>query len=58
MQQARQLSWELQKREDPIRYLIRDHDQKSPEAFDTVIESEGVERVDGPIPDAKCECVR
>ena len=47
-QQARQMSWELQERELPIRYLIHDHDTKFPEAFDIVFESEGVEIVDIP----------
>jgi putative transposase len=47
-QQARQMTWELQDRELPIRYLIRDHDTKFTDAFDTVFEAEGVEIVDIP----------
>jgi transposase InsO family protein len=47
-QQARQMSWELQDRKEPISYLIHDHDKKFLLAFDTVFESEGVEIVDIP----------
>jgi putative transposase len=47
-QQARQMSWKLQEREDPISYLIHDHDNIFTQAFDMVFESEGVEIVDIP----------
>lgn len=47
-QQARQMTWTLQDCEQPIRYLIHDHDTKFTDAFDTVFESEGVELVDIP----------
>ena len=47
-QQARQITWALQDRELPIRYLIHDHDIKFTTAFDTVFEAEGVEIVDIP----------
>jgi transposase InsO family protein len=47
-QQARQMTWELQDRELPMRYLIRDHDTKFTTAFDTVFEAEGIEIVDIP----------
>jgi transposase InsO family protein len=47
-QQARQMTWELQDRELPMRYLIRDHDTKFTTAFDTVFEVEGIEIVDIP----------
>ena len=47
-QQARQMTWALQDRELPMRYLIHDHDTKFTDAFDTVFESEGVEIVDIP----------
>lgn len=47
-QQARQMSWELQEREGPARFLMHDHDIKFPEAFDTVFAPEGVEIVDIP----------
>jgi len=43
-QQARQMSWELQERELPLRYLIHDHDTTFTDAFDTVFESEGMEQ--------------
>ncbi|MFC1959703.1 integrase core domain-containing protein [Chloroflexota bacterium] len=42
------MSWELQEREDPICYLIHDHDKKFTKAFDIVFASEGVEIVDIP----------
>ncbi len=42
------MAWELQDRELPMRYLIRDHDTKFIEAFDTVFEAEGMEIVDIP----------
>ena len=47
-QQARQMTWALQDRELPMRYLIHDHDTKFTDAFDIVFESEGVELVDIP----------
>jgi transposase InsO family protein len=47
-QQARQIMWEFEDRELPIRYLIHDHDPKFTDAFDTVFEAEGVEIVDIP----------
>jgi len=39
-QQARQLVWELDGRETPLRFLIHDNDRKFTDAFDTVFESE------------------
>jgi putative transposase len=47
-QQARQILWEFEDRKLPIRYLIHDHDTKFTEAFDTVLEAEGVEIMDIP----------
>jgi putative transposase len=47
-QQARQMTWALQDRELPMRYLIHDHDTKFTDSFDIVFESEGVELVDIP----------
>jgi putative transposase len=47
-QQARQMTWELHDRDVPMRYLIRDHDTKFTEMFDTVFESEGIEIVNIP----------
>ena len=40
-QQARQLTWTLAERQEPLRFLIRDRDQKFPESFDQVFQSEG-----------------
>jgi len=42
------MTWDLQGRELTMRYLIRDHDTKFTEAFDTVFEAEGIEIVDIP----------
>lgn len=39
-QQARQLVWELDGRETPLRFLIHDNDRKFTDGFDTVFESE------------------
>ncbi len=47
-QQARQITWELQDRDLPMRYLIHDHDTKFTGVFDTVFESEGIEIIDIP----------
>jgi hypothetical protein len=47
-QQARQMTWALQDRELPWRYLIHDHDTKFADAFDIMFESEGVDLVDIP----------
>ena len=48
IQQARQLSWTLAERAEPMRFLIRDRDQKFPESFDEVFRSEGIEIVRTP----------
>ena len=42
------MTWALQDRELPMRYLIHDHDTKFTEAFDTVFKAEGVDLVDIP----------
>jgi hypothetical protein len=47
-QQARQMTWALEDRPLPMRYLIHDHDTKFMGMFDTVFESEGIEIVDIP----------
>ena len=47
-QQARQLTWTLAERPEPLRFLIRDRDQKFSESFDRVFESEGIEIVRTP----------
>ena len=41
-QQARQIVWELDEREEPLRFLIHDNDKLIPEAFDTVFQTEGM----------------
>jgi putative transposase len=47
-QQVRQMTWALQDRELPMRYLIHDHDTKFTDVFDTVFKTEGVAIVDIP----------
>jgi putative transposase len=47
-QQARQVSWALAERSEPIRFLIRDRDQKFTEGFDDVFRSDGIEVVRTP----------
>ena len=44
-QQARQLTWTLAVQPEPLRFLIRDRDQKFTESFDGVFQSEGIEIV-------------
>jgi putative transposase len=48
IQQARQLSWTLAERPEPLRFLIRDRDQKFTERFDEVFRSDGIEVVRTP----------
>jgi putative transposase len=48
IQQARQLSWTLAERAEPMRFLIRDRDQKFTDGFDDVFRSEGIEVVRTP----------
>jgi putative transposase len=59
-QQARQMMWELTDRETPIRFLIRDNDQKFTKAFDTVFRSEGIDVIPTPVraPNANAFCER
>ena len=45
IQQARQLSWTLAERSEPIRFLIRDRDNKFTDRFDDVFRSDGIEIV-------------
>ena len=47
-QQARQLMWTFAEREEPLRFLIRDRDQKFTEGFDAVFRSDGIEVVRTP----------
>jgi putative transposase len=48
IQQARQVSWTLAERSEPIRFLIRDRDQKFTEGFDNVFRSDGIGVVRNP----------
>jgi putative transposase len=45
IQQAKQLSWTLAERSEPMRLLIRDRDQKFLDLFDDVFRTEGIEVV-------------
>ena len=47
-QQARQLIWELDDREPPLRFLIHDNDGKFTDAFDTLFSSEGIRIIPTP----------
>ena len=48
IQQARQLSWTLAERAEPMRFLIRDRDRKFTDGFDDVFRSDGIEVVRTP----------
>jgi putative transposase len=48
-QQARQMTWALDFRALPMRFLIHDHDTKFTERLDTVFESAGIEIVNIPV---------
>ena len=45
---ARQLTWTLADRSEPIRFLIRDRDQKFTDGFDDVFRSDGIKIVRTP----------
>jgi transposase InsO family protein len=47
-QQARQLTWALAERQTPVRFLIRDRDQKFTGSFDEVFRSAGTEIIRTP----------
>ena len=47
-QQARQVTWELEGRELPIRYLVHDNDTKFTESFDRVLRSTEIEIIHTP----------
>jgi transposase InsO family protein len=47
-QQARQFAWTLPERTEPLRFLIRDRDQKFTHEFDAVFRSDGVQVVRTP----------
>jgi putative transposase len=48
IQHARQLSWTLAERSEPMRFLIRDRDQRFTDRFDDVFRSEGISIVRTP----------
>ena len=48
VQQARRVSWTLAERAEPIRFLIRDRDQKFTDSFDEVFRADGIEVVRTP----------
>jgi transposase InsO family protein len=48
IQQARQVSWALSERSEPLKFLIRDRDQKFTDGFDEVFRSGGMEVVRTP----------
>src|SRR5262245_18662312 len=49
IQQARQLSWTLAERAEPIRFLIRDRDQKFTDALTRCFEARGLR-----LPEGRC----
>ncbi len=59
-QQGRQMVWELEERERPIRFLIHDNDSKFTQAFDTVFVSERVKVIHTPyrVPNANAYAER
>ena len=48
IQQARQLTWTVAERSEPLRFLIRDRDQKFTDGFEEVFRSDGIEVVRTP----------
>jgi putative transposase len=48
-QRARKVSWTLADRSEPVRFLIRDHDQKFTDSFDAVFHAHGIRIVRTPI---------
>jgi transposase InsO family protein len=48
-QQARQITWTLSTRPQPIRFLIRDRDRKFTDSFDAVFEAQGARIIQTPI---------
>jgi len=54
-QQARQVTWVLGERPEPVRFLLRDNDRKFTRSFDEVFQGAGIRIVRTPIeaPQAK-----
>ena len=48
-QQARQITWAIQERPAPVRFLIHDRDSKFSPAFEAVFASEGIEIILTPV---------
>jgi len=48
-QQARQITWNLDRTDKRFRFLIRDRDKKFTEAFDTIFRSEGMNIIRTPV---------
>jgi len=48
-QQARQVTWELVDRKEPVRFLIRDRDRKFTSRFDAVFEAQAVRVIRTPL---------
>ena len=56
-QQARNLIWDLQERERPVRFLLRDNDTKFGRAFDDVFRTEGIEIIRTPVEAPKANAI-
>jgi transposase InsO family protein len=56
-QQARNLCFELDQRETPVRFLIRDRDSKFSGAFDEVLRTEGIRTIRTPIRSPKANAL-
>lgn len=56
-QQARNLTWDLQGRERPVRFLLRDDDTKFTRAFDEVFRAEGIEVIRTPVEAPKANAI-
>lgn len=48
-QQARQVTWTLSARPQPVRFLIRDRDRQFTDSFDAVFEAQGARIIQTPI---------
>ena len=56
-QQARQIVWQLDETETPVRFLIHDRDSKFTTSFDQIFVSEGIEIVRTPLRAPKANAV-
>lgn len=55
--QARNLTWDLQERERPVRILLRDNDAKFGRAFDDVFRAEDIEVIRSPVEAPKANAI-